>query len=311
MKIHNLFVFLFALLLAVSLACSNHYSVNPVTIPKKTACNIAGNVGTLAGGGCAGCTIAGYINAQGTSAEFWGPGGLAVDGAGNVYVGDVGNSMVRKIDPSGNVSTLAGGGCAGCTIAGYINAQGTSAEFFGPEGLAVDGAGNVYVSDTFNNLIRKIDPSGNVTTVAGGGCAGCTIAGYINGQGANAEFNWPGEIAVDSSGNVYVADGWNNVIRKIDPSGYVSTVAGGGCAGCTIAGYANGQGTSAEFDEPWGLVLDGSGNLYVADVLNNMIRKIDPSANVTTVAGGGAVGPLDISTHREPTRNFISLVVSL
>ncbi len=289
MKLSYLFALLIALLFTLLLACNDHFTVNPMTIPKKTACNIAGNVGTLAGGGCVGCTNIGYINAQGVNAEFDIPEGVAADKSGNVYVADSANQVIRKINSNGNVTTLAGGGCTGCNNSGYVNAQGVNAEFFNPWGVAVDGSGNVYVGDNYNSLVRKIDPSGNVSTLAGGGCVGCTNGGYVNAQGVNAEFYNTYGLAVDNSGNVYVADG-NNLIRKIDPSGNVSTLAGGGCAGCINAGYADGQGSNAEFNLPTGVAIDGSGNVYVVDSNNSLIRKIDPSGNVTTVAGGGCSG---------------------
>jgi sugar lactone lactonase YvrE len=227
----------------------------------------SGNVTTLAGSGAAGSA-----NGQGTAASFDFPNRIAIDKSGIVYVADSGNSLIRKIDTSGHVTTLAGSG-----VPGSANGQGTAASFNFPTGIAVDASGNLYVADAGNNLIRKIDTSGNVTTLAGSGAAGAA-----NGVGTAASFNAARGIAVDAGGNVYVADTSNNLIRKIDTSGNVTTLAGAGAQGA-----ANGQGTAASFNGPYGLVVDANGNLYVADTDNNLIRKIDVSGNVTTVAGAG------------------------
>jgi streptogramin lyase len=162
----------------------------------------AGVVTTLAGTGSTGA-----VNGNGTSASFNYPYGVAVDGSGNVYVADTVNHLIRKISPSGVVTTLAG------TVgnSGAVNANGTSASFYFPFGVAVDGSGNVYVADQGNHLIRKISPSGDVTTLAGD--AGST--GAVNGNGTLASFNSPAGVAVDGSGNVYVADRNNHLIRRV------------------------------------------------------------------------------------------------
>lgn len=222
----------------------------------------SGSVTTLAGG------TQGYANGQGTSAKFYFPKGIAVDGSGNLFVADAGNHSIRKITPSGNVTTLAGDGTQG-----QADGQGTAATFGTPLGITIDGSGNLYVADGQNSNIRKITPSGNVTTLAGG------TYGYADGQGTSAKFFYPNGITVDGNGNLYVSD--NDRIRKITPSGSVTTLAGSG-----IGGYADGQGTSAQFNNVFGLALDGNGNLYVTDVSNNRIRKISTSGNVTTLAGG-------------------------
>lgn len=173
------------------------------------------------------------------------------------------------------VSTLAG------SSGGFADGQGTVASFNDPYGIAVDGNGDIIVADSGNNRIRKITASGNVTTLAGGGWGGS------DGQGAAAGFQKPVEVAVDGIGNVYVADLYGNRIRKIDVGGNVTTLAG------SIAGFADGQGTSAKFSYPNGIDVDGSGNVYVADGGNNRIRKIDAEGNVTTLAGFGAGGFVD------------------
>jgi streptogramin lyase len=238
----------------------------------------AGNVTTIAGVPF----VFGSTNGQGSNARFTYPGGIAVDGSGNLYVADSINHTIRKIDAAGNVTTVAGLASNG----GATDGQGSNARFYYPRGIAVDGNGNLYVADSSNHTIRKIDAAGNVTTVAG--LAG--NSGSSNGQGSNARFWGPYGITVDGSGNLYVADANNNTIRKIDAVGNVTTLAG--LAG--NFGSTDGQGSDARFGTPIDIAMDGSGNLYVAAANNNTIRKIDAAGNVTTVAGlAGSVGFTD------------------
>lgn len=238
----------------------------------------AGVVSTLAG-------TAGQIGStdgQGAAARFVQPWGIAVDGAGNVFVAD--DMTIRKVSPSGLVSTFAGA----ARTSGSNDGQGGSARFFGVCGIATDGAGNLYVADTWNHTIRKISPTGEVSTLAG--LAG--QSGSSDGPGSAARFKYPDGIAVDASGNILVADYLNSTIRKITPAGWVSTLAG--AAGVT--GSTDGPGSAARFWEPRGLVLDAAGNVLVADTRNNTIRKITPAGVVSTLAGlagsgGAADGP--------------------
>jgi sugar lactone lactonase YvrE len=214
-------------------------------------------VTTFAGSGSAGST-----NGTGTNASFNLPNDVAVDSAGNVYVADDSNHRIRKITPSGVVTTFAGGS------QGSADGTGTNAQFYYPDGIALDSAGNVYVADRYNNAIRKITPAGLVTTLATG-------------------FNSPYSVVLDSSGNVYVADTMNHVIKKVTPSGVVTTFAGSGIgAGGYYGAFADGTGTNASFDYPTGVGIDSAGNLYVADAGNNRVRKITPSGVVTTLASG-------------------------
>jgi streptogramin lyase len=173
------------------------------------------------------------------------------------------------------VTTLAGSGSAGST-----NGTGTAASFNQPYGVAVDASGNVYVAEYAGSLIRKITSGGVVTTLAGSGSAGAD-----NGTGTAASFYYPVGVAVDASGNVYVADAGNNLIRKITSGGVVTTLAGTGSAGAD-----NGTGTAASFSNPIGVWVDASGNVYVADEYNNLIRKITSGGVVTTLAGSGSAG---------------------
>jgi streptogramin lyase len=236
-----------------------------------------GNVTTLAGGS------GGFSDGQGGNASFNYPTAIAVDTFTNIYVADAANNAIRKIDPDGNVTTVAGNGSQG-----FSNGLANNATFVGPNGIAVGVSGNLYVSDYFNNAIRKIDNRGNVTTLAGNGNFGLT-----NGNGMNATFYRPVGIAVDRFENVYVADGNQHgygAIRKIDANGNVTTFAGG-----ENSGFADGQGSSAMFMNPGGLAFDNSGNLYVGDSENNSIRKVDPSTNVTTIAGQQLRGTYELS----------------
>jgi sugar lactone lactonase YvrE len=221
--------------------------------------------------------VVGYANGVGSTARFNYPIGVAVDTAGNCYVADRDNNAIRKITPNGAVTTLAGSGSY--YIRGSSDGTGSSALFSQPYGVAVDTAGYVYVADFNNNLIRKISPSGAVTTLAG--LAGPYGYGSSDGIGDAARFRGPWGIAVDSAGNVYVGDYGNATVRKITPAGVVSTLAGS--AGSF--GYGDGIGRAALFHEPAGVAVDANGNVYVADVFNFAIRKISSTGVVTTLAG--------------------------
>jgi len=221
----------------------------------------------------------GSADGTGGAARFNYPDGVASDSSGNLYVADTGNNTIRKVTPAGVVTTLAG--TAG--IIGSADGTGSHAQFSAPFGVAVDGSGNVYVADTGNNTIRKVTSAGVVTTLAG--TAGVT--GSADGTGSAAAFNGPSGVAVDTSGNVYVADTNNFTIRKITPAGVVSTLAG--TAGSI--GKLNGTGAAASFNTPYGVAVDGAGNVYVADTYNSAIRKVTAGGVVTTLAGNpGSIG---------------------
>ena len=200
------------------------------------------------------------------------PRGVALDSLGNIYIADTSLQVIRKRTPDGTLSILAGSE----GIFGGNDGIGAAARFDQPEGLTADNVGNVYVADLLNYTIRKITPSGVVTTVAGLARAW----GFVDGTGSNARFNMPADLAVDSSGNIFVVDFDNHAIRKITPSGVVTTFAGSG-----QPGSEDGVGTLARFSYPTGITVDASDNLYVADFGNNSIRKITQGAVVTTLAG--------------------------
>ena len=227
-------------------------------------------VSTLAGSGSSGSA-----DRTGNEASFNYPTEVAVDSSGNVYVVDSDNYKIRKITPAGAVMTLAGSG-----VYGDADGTGTAASFSYPRGVAVDSIWNVYIADSSNHKIRKITPAGVVTTLAGSG-----VLGSANGAGTAASFNYPSGVAVDSTGNIYVADSSNNKIRKITPAGVVTTLAGSG-----VSDSEDGTGTTASFAYPRGIAVDSSGNVYVADSGNHKIRKITPAGVVTTLAGSGRKG---------------------
>ena len=213
------------------------------------------------------------MNGTGTAAKFNGPNSVAVDASGNVYVADETGDTIRKVTPVGLVSTLAGL----ANTAGSANGTGAAARFNHPEGVGVDLSSNVYVADQYNNTIRKITPAGVVSTLAG--LAGAP--GSTDGTGSSARFNNPSSVAADAAGNIYVADYYNDTIRKITPAGVVTTLAG--LAGVT--GSTDGNGSAARFYAPYGVAVDSSANVYVAEAYNNDIRKITPVGGVTTLAG--------------------------
>ncbi|MBI4882640.1 MAG: hypothetical protein HY826_01140 [Actinobacteria bacterium] len=191
------------------------------------------------------------------TAAFSFPYGVAIDANNNLYVSDSGTSRIRKITPAGVVTTLAGGGAG----AGSADGAAGVAQFNLPTGLAVDGAGNVYVADLNNDRIRKVTPAGVVSTLAG------STGGFTDGTGAAAQFNDPYGVAVDGAGNILVADTLNRVIRKVTAAGVVTTFAG------ATNGFVDGVGTAARFGFVNGIAIDSAGTIYVADG-NNALRRI-------------------------------------
>lgn len=232
---------------------------------------IDGMVSTLAGSpGESGAT-----DGPASTATFNEPWGLCVDEQGNVYVADTRNNKIRKITPEGMVSTIAGSGNFGTS-----NGLGTNATFGNPTGIEIDAAGNLYIADHLTHIIRKIDPAGMVSTLAGKPYQ----TGAIDGAGNEASFNRPYGLTLDLDGNILVADEWNHKIRRISPGGTVSTIAGNGNQGST-----DGTPLEATFNYPWDMTVDSFGNIYVADGYNYTIRQITPTGMVTAYAGSTAV----------------------
>jgi len=220
--------------------------------------------------------VAGTANGTGTGAQFNSPSGLAFDKNGNLFVSDTGNSTIREITEAGVVSTFAG--VAGTS--GFLGGAAAGAQFNSPLGVAVAPNGTIYVADSGNHCIRKIS-GGVVSTFAGSP----GIWGSTDGSGTNAQFNGPVGLAFDSSTNLFVADANNDTIRKITPNGTVTTFAG--AAGAD--GSTDGALTTARFRSPAELAFDKKGNLFVADSLNQTIRKISTNGIVSTASGAAGI----------------------
>lgn len=243
-----------------------------------------GIISTVAGSGYrAGTGLGGYGGDGGpaTAARLWYPSGVAVDPIGNIYIADQRNDRIRKVDTFGVITTVAGTG-----IPGYMNNGGpaTNAQLSHPTRITLDAAGNLFVADSGNNRIRKIDVGGIITSVAGNGINGFNGDG---GAAVSAELNTPIDMDVDAAGNMYIADYSNNRIRKVDAAGTITTYAG-----ITIPGYAGdgGPATAANINHPSGIAVDAAGNVFFSDLANFRVRKIDPTGIITTVAGNGEAG---------------------
>jgi sugar lactone lactonase YvrE len=242
---------------------------------RKVATN--GTMATVAGNG----NESGYSGDGGAAAgaELWNPWGVAVDALGNFYIADARNNRIRKVAPDGIMTTIAGNG-----VHGYSGDGGpaTSAAFAYPSGVAVDGAGNVYIADYENNRVRKVALDGTVATVAGTGARGY---GGDGGAAANATLSGPIAVAADLEGNVYIADAGNSRIRKIGLDGAITTVAGNGARDGDLGD--GGPAVNARLASPYGVAVNAAGNLYIADTSNSRIRRVTPDGIITTVAGNG------------------------
>ncbi len=230
-----------------------------------------GVITTVAGNGTRGFS---GDNGPATSAQLWFPLGVTVDAAGNLYIADCINHRVRKVS-NGTITTVAGSGVADFK---GDNGPATSAQLNNPRGVAVDAAGNLYIADSSNHRIRKVS-NGTITTVAGDGTEGF---GGDNGPAIRAQLSFPTSVTVDAAGNLYFADRDNNRIRKVS-NGVITTLAGGGKR------LTNGPATNAQLNAPEGVAVDAGGNLYIADCLNQSIRKVTKGV-MTTVAGSGSKG---------------------
>ncbi len=221
----------------------------------------------------------------GSAARFNNPCGVAVDGAGNVYVADTANNTIRKVTPGGAVTTLAGLAQFdgfGNPVGGSADGTGSTARFNAPWGVAVDAATNIYVADTVNQTIRKVTGAGEVTTLAGQP----ESAGSADGAANAARFNYPFAVAVDGLGNIYVADRNNHIIRKLTPAGMVTTLAGQ----AESSGDSDGTGSEVQFNMPSSVAVDSAGNVFVADESNHTIRKGFPAPVGCRLSGPGFLG---------------------
>ena len=257
----------------IYLADTDNHTIRKIVASTGAVTTFAGQAGS-----------SGSADGTGSAARFNSPSGVAVDGAGNVYVADTLNNTLRRVSAAGAVSTLAGQ--AG--VSGSVDGTGTAARFFGPQGIAIDAGSNLYLADTNNHTIRKFVPStGVVTTLAG--LSG--ISGSTDDLGSAARFNYPSGVTVDGAGNLYVADTDNHTIRAISSSGQVTTLAG--LAG--FSGGADGTGSAARFNSPSDIAVDSAGNVYVADTENSTIRQVVPSTGVVTTLAGlaGTSGSAD------------------
>jgi sugar lactone lactonase YvrE len=230
---------------------------------------LQGEVSTLAGQ-----RAPGYQDGEALNSQFDNPIALTVDQHNNIYIADSGNHVIRKISAEGQVSTLAGQNGK----AGFRDGKASEAQFNGLSGLALDSKGNLYLADSNNHRIRKLSADGkSVSTVAGSG-----LQGFKDGLAQESEFFSPRDLVFNAQGELFVSDGFNHAIRKLKLDGQVITVVGNGKPGNNV-----GQGSAAQLNEPTGLACDLSGQLYIADTGNNLIRTLNPEGKLSTLAANG------------------------
>ncbi|WP_161499303.1 NHL domain-containing protein [Flavipsychrobacter stenotrophus] len=238
----------------------------------------SGIISTVAGTGTAGFSGNG---GPATAAKINQPTSVAVDDTGNIIFTDDANNMIRKINTSGIISTIAGTGTGG-----YFGDLGlaVNAQLNSPSGVATDHKGNVFIADVYNHAVRKIDTGGRITTIAGDGSPGYTGNGY---PAIMSSLNFPKGVWADSTGNLFIVDQGNSVIRRINTGGVINTYAG-----CDTPGYSGdgGYGYKAKLNAPTEITTDRSGNLYIADFSNHVIRKVTPGGFISTYAGSGTSG---------------------
>ncbi len=299
-------------------------------IAKQTQAQIT--IDTVAGNGLGATTYTCCYSGDGGPATAAGlnmPNGVAIDLAGNVFIADTGNDVIRKVDIAGIISTIAGTGTIGYSGDG---GPASTAELNGPNGVAVDAAGNIYIADTYNNAIRMVNSNGIISTFGYGfqypagvavdaagnvfvadtynqriakintsGSAVTTIAGtgigIYSGDGGlatNAGLRYPNGVAIDAAGNIYIADNINKRVRKVNTNGIISTLAGTGTAGYSGDG---GPATAAELSYPTSVAVDAFGNIYIADNGNLAVRKVDANGIITSILGAGFFNsPYGVST---------------
>ena len=258
-------------------AAGNLYIADSIN-PRIRKVAPAGTIATVAGNGQYGYSGDG---GPATAASLWTPKGVAVDAAGNLYIADSYNHRIRRVTPAGTITTVAGKGTVGYSGDG---GPATAAMLGNPRGVAVDAGGSLYIADSYNHRIRRVTPGGAITTVAGNGQYGYSGDG---GPATTASLNGPWGLAVDAAGSLYIADYFNNRIRKVTPAGTITTVAGNGQQGYSGDG---GPATAASLMSPEGVAVDAAGNLFIADSGNQRIRKVASGGTITTVAGNGQRG---------------------
>ena len=252
---------------------SYQWQLNGTNLPNGIISTVAGNgIGGYSGDG--GAAI---------SAKLYYPSGVAVDATGNLFIADAANERIRKVGINGIITTIAGNGTYGYFGDGDAA---TNAELKGPEGVAVDSTGNLFIADVYNNRIRKVGTNGIISTVAGNGTNGYSGDG---GAATNAELYDPSGVMVDATGNLFIADAYNERIREVGTNGIINTVAGNGYGAYGYGGYSGdgGAATNAELYDPSGVAVDAVGNLFIADYYNQRIREVRTNGIITTVAGNG------------------------
>ena len=237
-----------------------------------------GTITTIAGNGSTGYSGDG---GPAVNAQLSDPTGVATDNSGNLYIADSGNTVVRKVSAAGIITTIAGNGSSGYSGDG---GPASDAQIANPYGIAVDAGGNLYIADGGNSVVRKVSAAGIITTIAGNGSSGYSGDG---GAGASAQLDLPSSVALDASGNLYIADSYNYRIRKVSAAGIITTLAGNGSNNYSGDG---GVAASAQLSEPEGVAVDAAGNLYIADTANQRVRKVSVGGVITTVAGTGSAG---------------------
>jgi DNA-binding beta-propeller fold protein YncE len=226
---------------------------------------------------------------QAVNASLYRPGGTAEDAQGDVFIADSGDNVVREVTAGGVINRIAGTGQAGLGK----GASATHSALDRPQNVAVDAQGDVFIADTYNNRVVKVTSKGKMTTVAGSGTAGYSGDG---GRAASAKLNEPTGVALDSQGNLYIADSANNVIRRVDAkTGTITTVAGDFAADKAsdgLGGFSGdgGPAASARLNDPQGVALDGAGDLFIADTFNNAIREVTPAGTISTVVNSASAG---------------------
>ena len=271
---HRLSEFRLAVAVVVSLIVTGGTSFCAKADAQTSPVTLAPVITTIAGNG-----TANFLGDGGpaTAASLNGPAATAVDSAGNVYMANAYSSRIRKVDTNGLISTIVGNGS--CNFGGD-EGPATSATICQPYGVAVDNSGNVFIADTYNHRIRKVNSSGIISTIVGNGTPSFSGDG---GQSVNATVNSPTGVAVDATGNIFIADSGNYRIRMIRPNGIISTVAGNGNAGFSGDGR---PAINASFNTTRSVAVDTAGNIYIADIYNTRIRKVDTSGIISTITGG-------------------------